>query len=210
MISEFKYIITKVIFTENAYLGSFIINGDWMISQHGTVNGSESTNYTAFDPEHPNDNTGSNFIPNFAIDGLTGKTYQNDAYVRGEIHATSGDFMAGTTGYKVEVFSDEKLGRYYQSGFRGLSPEGDELFKLGFHQYATKLIAALKFGLTQFRDYGMSIQDTAAFLDVKMEGNKVVIMAPYTAWPTKDELESLVKGQVYIDSNGFLKVKNTD
>jgi hypothetical protein len=32
------------------------------------------------------------FAPNFAVDGLTGKTYQNDAYIRGEVHATSGVF----------------------------------------------------------------------------------------------------------------------
>ena len=97
MNAEFKYIITQAIFGKNAYLGSFIINGDWMISQHGTINGQESENYTQFNPDHPNDNIGTNFIPNFAVDGLTGKTYQNDAYIRGEVHASSGEFTGKVT-----------------------------------------------------------------------------------------------------------------
>ena len=83
MTAVFKYIITEAMFTQNAYFGSFIINNDWMISQHGTVNGAASTNYTAFDPNHPNDNTGSNFIPNFAVDGKTGTSYQKKGYIGG-------------------------------------------------------------------------------------------------------------------------------
>ena len=83
MTAVFKYIITEAMFTQNAYLGSFIINNDWMISQHGTVNGAASTNYTAFDVNHPNDNTGSNFIPNFAVDGKTGTSYQKKGYIGG-------------------------------------------------------------------------------------------------------------------------------
>lgn len=90
MKSEFKYYIARAYFGDYAHLGSFIINGDWMISQYGTVNGSFSTNYSAFDPSNPNNNTGSNFIPNFAVDGLTGKTYQQNAYVKGNIIAESG------------------------------------------------------------------------------------------------------------------------
>ena len=101
MTSDFKYIITEAIFGAYAHFGSFIINGDWLISQHGTINGSASTNYTAFDPNHPNDNTGSNFIPHFAVNGLTGKSYQNDAYIKGQVVATSGEFSgtirAGST-----------------------------------------------------------------------------------------------------------------
>lgn len=108
MTAEFKYIITNIIFSRNAYLGSFIINGDWMISQHGTINGQESTNYTQFDPDHPNDNTGTNFIPNFAVDGMTGKAYQNDAYIRGEIQSASGKIGGFDIG-------EETLGTNYSS-----------------------------------------------------------------------------------------------
>lgn len=98
MTNDFKYIITEALFGSFAHLGSFIINEDWLISQHGTVNGNSSDAYTQFDKDYPNTNhydssTGQyNFIPNFAVDGLTGETYQNVAHVRGEIHATSGEF----------------------------------------------------------------------------------------------------------------------
>lgn len=185
MTSDFKYIITEAIFGSYAHFGSFIINGDWMISQYGTINGSQSTSYTKFYPEFINgcslcksfdvdvnyiiagsayfiggktyyikvsgssfssgcqlnvrmyngsSNVGATlnltssspsgtitfepttsgtyylradcqlggmtakltayvddcFIPNFAINGLTGKSYQNDAYIKGQIVATSG------------------------------------------------------------------------------------------------------------------------
>lgn len=82
MTAVFKYIISEAIFTNNAYLGSFVFNSDWLISQKGTKNGVVSTDYTAFDPAHPNDNTGSNFIPNYAVDGKTGKAYLNDLYAK--------------------------------------------------------------------------------------------------------------------------------
>ena len=55
-----------------------------------------------FDPTDPSGESaavGYKFVPNFAVDGLTGKTYQNDAYVSGEIHAGSGSiggFSIGT------------------------------------------------------------------------------------------------------------------
>lgn len=92
MTSDFKYIITEAIFSDFAKFGSAIISGDWMISQNGTIDGEISTNYTAFDPEHPNDNVGTNFIPNYAVDLLTGASYQNNAVIRGTVYATDGEF----------------------------------------------------------------------------------------------------------------------
>jgi len=102
MASEHQYYIAKAFFGEYAHFGSFIINGDWMISQHGTKNGSYSEDYTKFDPAYPNTSYGGyhtvngttwygwNFVPNFAVDGLTGATYQNQANIRGAIYATKG------------------------------------------------------------------------------------------------------------------------
>ena len=98
MNSTFDYYIAKAYFGDYAHLGSFIISGDWMISQYGIQyrpDGSyaNSWNYEYFDKNHPNDWSGStNFVPRFAVDGKTGKVYMNDAYVKGEIHATSGSF----------------------------------------------------------------------------------------------------------------------
>lgn len=109
MKAEFKYYIARAYFGDYAHLGSFIINGDWMISQYGTlydssgsattINASNYLNsysgkvpYAWFDPAYPvSSKSGSyNFCPNFAVDGLTGKTYQQDAYVKGNIIAESG------------------------------------------------------------------------------------------------------------------------
>ena len=114
MSSEQQYYIARAFFGENAYLGSFIINGDWMLSQYGTLIDSSGTKtivdatnanrqyngkvpYAWFDATDPmagsNPQSGSyKFTPNFAVDGLTGATYQNKAYIRGEVHATSGEF----------------------------------------------------------------------------------------------------------------------
>ena len=86
MTSDFKYIITEAIFGSYAHFGSFIINGDWMISTNGTINGVLYVNgqnftyngetkpaYMWFDASNPSNNTGHNFVSNFAINGLTGQ-----------------------------------------------------------------------------------------------------------------------------------------
>ena len=110
MQSAHKYYIAQAFFGENAYLGSFIINGDWMISQFGVIydtrgdahdinsdtaswNGySKGNAYTLFKASYPNSSRPgyNNFCPYFAVDGKTGKTYQNSAYVKGDIYATGG------------------------------------------------------------------------------------------------------------------------
>jgi hypothetical protein len=91
MTNDFKYLITEALFSENAHLGSAIINGDWMISQHGKINGEESTEFTAFDPDFPNSNSEgkTNFIPNYAVNLRTGVSYQNEAYLTGSLFANS-------------------------------------------------------------------------------------------------------------------------
>ena len=53
MTNDFKYLITEAIFGNYAHFGSGIINGDWMISTNGTLNGSSSNNYTMFNPLFP-------------------------------------------------------------------------------------------------------------------------------------------------------------
>lgn len=109
MTSNFKYLITEAIFAEFAKFGSFIISGDWMISTNGTINGTVfnagtlyygAAAYTRFDPKYPKDSVntthtvngvtwnGYNFVPNYAVDGLTGNTYQHNAYISGEIETT--------------------------------------------------------------------------------------------------------------------------
>ena len=178
--NDFQYLMTRAVFSDQAYLGSFVVNADWLISQHGKVNHVASTAYKNFYPEFVNggdlcenfdvdvnyilagsayfvggkkyfikvsgssfstgcqlnvrmyngsSNVGNTinlrssspngniifipttsgtyylrtdcqsggmtakltayvdcFVPNFAVDGLTGKTYQNDAYIKGNIY----------------------------------------------------------------------------------------------------------------------------
>ena len=90
MTTDFKYIITEAIFANFAHFGSAIISGDWLLSQWGTIGGVERSNYTAFDPAHPNDDTGTNFIPYYCIDLRNGTSYQHKAYVDGTIYSDSG------------------------------------------------------------------------------------------------------------------------
>lgn len=45
-----------------------------------------SMEYTLFDPDYPTGMGYLKFVPNFAVDGLTGKTYQRSAYIRGNIY----------------------------------------------------------------------------------------------------------------------------
>ena len=114
MNSVFQYFISKAIFADTAYLGSFIINGDWLISQHGTVydavggthiiNETSSWNtggppgvisknnaYTYFSSSYPNSNRPSyiNFCPVFAVDGKTGSAYLNDLHATGELRVVN-------------------------------------------------------------------------------------------------------------------------
>lgn len=85
MTSEFKYIITQAVFSDFAKLGSFIIKGNWMISQSGTVNGVVSTAYQNFDENYPdrNNSSNNNFVPYFAVNGQTGRIYAKSGAIGG-------------------------------------------------------------------------------------------------------------------------------
>lgn len=92
METSFKWIIAEAIFINFAKLGAAIFSGDWMISQHGTINGEPSTDYTKFDANDPDGNDEGNFRPNYAVDLLTGEAWLNSAHIRGVVYATSGKF----------------------------------------------------------------------------------------------------------------------
>jgi hypothetical protein len=125
MTNDFKYLITEALFGAYANLGSFIINGDWMISQHGTINGNASTSYTDFNNEHPNDDIGDNFIPKLAIDGLTGKVYLNDADITGKITAKSGEFSGKIVTNDITVVGGQFSNIVAQGGtFNNITAQG--------------------------------------------------------------------------------------
>lgn len=84
MMSDMKYYIAQAFFGNYAHFGSFIINGDWMVSQKGTLGGVYSEDYEKFDPAYPTVSVKTihtvngeswydyNFVPNFAVDGKAG------------------------------------------------------------------------------------------------------------------------------------------
>jgi hypothetical protein len=121
MTSVFEYFMTKVTFADSAYLGSFIINGDWMISQYGKVNGYDSSSYQRF---NPNDmSSASAFIPNFAVDGKTGKVYANDFQTNGVggafVKINSGSESQSSSETNVTILDTKGLySRGSQDGFR--------------------------------------------------------------------------------------------
>ena len=105
--------ITEALFAQFAKLGSFVVSGDFFISQYGTLYQGQTANtignsnyeatwggqvpYCYFDGSDPMVATmpasGSyKFRPTLVLNARTGDTYQNNAYVRGEVHATSGTF----------------------------------------------------------------------------------------------------------------------
>jgi len=90
MDSEHEYFIARAIFGDFAHLGSLIICGDWMLSQHGTINGSESDDYEEFDANDPRGQNSGNFAPHFCVNMLAGRGYWDDAFIRGEFEGLDG------------------------------------------------------------------------------------------------------------------------
>ena len=107
---NFAAVFTEVLFANFAKLGSFVINQDWMISQHGVeydssgnltmVSGDNTTNYQNFKTSSPAENLSGevNFCPNLAIDAKTGRVYAQrmdiggSSVFKGTVHAAAGSF----------------------------------------------------------------------------------------------------------------------
>ena len=112
--SQYNLVRARYLFADFAQFGAAVVSGDWLISVHGTINGTayegeytdpatyinggdEKPTYFWFDPAYPNeDHAGKpqsdsgqwgadhhNFIPNYAVNLLTGDSYQNSAHVNG-------------------------------------------------------------------------------------------------------------------------------
>lgn len=78
---EFEAVYAKLLIADNGTLGKFVFKGDYMFSQEGKNNsGTSSSNYEDFNPSEPD--TGS-FIPNFYINGLSGRLVAANAYMTG-------------------------------------------------------------------------------------------------------------------------------
>ena len=131
---NFAAVFTQVLFSEFAKLGSFVLNQDWMISQHGVeydssgnltmVIGDNTTNYQNFKTSNPTTNLSGevNFCPNLAIDAKTGRVYAQRMDVggsstfKGTVFAESGlfngvvnasQFKAGNdSGFSISTSAD--------------------------------------------------------------------------------------------------------
>ena len=112
--TQFEFVFTKVLFASFAKLGSAVINGDWIISQHGTVNGRESTDYTSFAAKDPEGNVSGHFRPNLAWDMLKGKAYINAAEVSGTVRA---DNFYVSTVFIGDIITDPWIGLLYPDEF---------------------------------------------------------------------------------------------
>lgn len=101
LMEKFNPIITEAIFSDFANLGSFIMQGDYLMSQHGKdKEGNYSTNYKDF-PD--------NFIPTFQVNGKTGDTIMNNTVIN---NATLNDVYArGTIASQMSTYNIEKNDR---------------------------------------------------------------------------------------------------
>ena len=227
MTAVFKYIITEALFTNNAKLGSFVFNEDWMISTQGSPSGKT---YYDFDPKGfmnyiTSGTSYSGFIPNFAVDGKTGKTYQNDAYVKGTINATSGVISGnvdiGTTGNKMQIYADEYRTSGYYSGIKGIS-NNNNVFDLGFNTqngYTNMFMGML--GTMPFaghemrctvRPHEIVFQDHTGgtwaqigyFYDTQSGKMSFRLFAPPSIWPSRDQVTI---GEVFVGDDEILRVR---
>ncbi len=78
-----RVVFIEALFAAFGKLGSAIFSGDWMISQHGKIDGVASTAYQSFVASDPEGTVQGHFRPNLALDLLLGKGFLNDAVVRG-------------------------------------------------------------------------------------------------------------------------------
>lgn len=140
---HYEMVFTDILFVlEFAKLQSFIINHDWMLSQHGTlydsgggahdIDDNASWNghtvndaYTYFDPSYPNSSEPGdlNFVPAFAIDALSGRCFFQKGYFKGTVVADSLVLGSNVTIAQNKVYNlmsdlSAKLGKQVGTNFR--------------------------------------------------------------------------------------------
>lgn len=127
---NYNMVFTDILFVNTfAKLGSFIVNRDWMLCHYGTIydynsgvhpiqNNTDSLStdashtytyqnaYLLFDPAYPDKSKPNNwnFVPNYAINAVTGEIFCNNAHITGNVNANSGTFN-GTVNASGGVFN---------------------------------------------------------------------------------------------------------
>lgn len=205
MTNDFKYLMTEAIFSNFAHFGSAIISGDWMISQHGTINGIASTDYTRFDSDYPNtdheyQDESHNFIPNYCVDLLTGASYQQNAYIIGKLYSSIGEIGGFVLGQNF-------IGDIQSSGQQFI---GSRIYSGGgamFGNNTNNGYALQTSGTVEMVGNGKNIIINTRTGSASQHGDFVI-----NGWikviglPT--ESSGLAVGEVYVD-NGVLKVKTS-
>lgn len=216
-LNTYNLVRTKYLFADFAQLGSGIVSGDWLFSMSGVIyiNGvpqdygptsmyAHKPAYLRFDPDYPDSDSGyNNFIPNYAVDLKTGKSYQQDAMLKGTIYASSGTiggFIIGSTTIGKNSATNSENGYTYMTNdgmikaYRKTSASGNALDITG----SVSLIA----------NSGQNIiigTGGTGNIQINLSGNassKLLIGTPNNWKRTPSSV-----GEVYIDSNNFLKVK---
>lgn len=130
MQSQHKYYIMEAVFAESAYLGSLVIYGNWMISQHGKLNGSDSQSYEYFYENDPRGESSYHFAPHFCVNMLTGTVYMNNSFLRGEFEGLGG--FLKMYGKSEPIYS--RLGTIVATVINNYlkmyAPDGDEVLSI--------------------------------------------------------------------------------
>ena len=188
--SNFAAAFVEILFASFAKLGSFVISGDWFISQYGTVNGYNSANYQAFNGVFTDQTT--NFIPYLAMDAKNGSLFCQKGTIGGfEIGATSlgrSSLATGATGYTY-ITPDGKIKLWKSTSASD---------KTVIDAYGAVAMSASGANETISISAGSGAK-IKLYVD---NGSKLVIDTPNNLRRTPSEV-----GEVYIDSNGYLKVK---
>lgn len=216
-LNTYNLVRTKYLFADFAQLGSGIVSGDWLISKSGVIYINDEpqdygpTSYYAnkpaylqFDPDYPDSDSGmDNFIPNYAIDLKTGKSYQQDAVLKGTIYASSGaigGFAIGSTSLGTNGYTGTEKGYVYI--------KRDGLIKAYKATDASGNALDITGNISLVANNGQNIVLTTGGtgnIKINLSGNansKLILVSP-NMW----KRTASTVGEVYIDSNNFLKVK---
>ena len=147
------------------------------------------------------------------IDATDGTLHAVNGHFSGDVTASSGSITGniniGTTGSKMQIFVDEALGLSKNSGIRGVNSSDQELVRLGFQEYSNKVRAFLRFGMTYYREDGLTLVDNNGTFTVGIRDGKAYMNAPLSCWPTegRDNIGDLPPGTVYLRSDSCLGIK---
>ncbi len=117
MTTDFRYMITEAFFSAFAKLGSWVFNGDFMMSQQGIDGTRNFQNFT--------DENGS-WMPNILLNAATGGAILNDVTIRGN------GFFCGLMGKVKTIVTSDNLSQYSQPS--GL---GDDDLMIDFEKTGT-------------------------------------------------------------------------